>query len=242
MKNRRLSNFMKAILALADGRVFEGESFGAEGEALGEVVFNTSMTGYQEILTDPSYEGQLVAMTYPEIGNVGVNPEDVESRQPFMGIDTSFGIAFAKAQLGGGMRLPQGGKVFISVRDEDKPSVAPVAKKLYHAGFEIVATRGTAAYFEARGIPSEVVNKVQEGSPHIGDQVKNGEVAMVINTPTDAHSQADSYSIRRFALDYQVPYFTTIAGAEAAAEGIEYLKEREFDVKALQDYEAPLLP
>ena len=75
---------MKAILALADGKIFEGESFGAEGEALGEVVFNTSMTGYQEILTDPSYEGQLVAMTYPQIGNVGVNPEDVESRQPFM--------------------------------------------------------------------------------------------------------------------------------------------------------------
>jgi len=167
---------------------------------------------------------------------------EMKSTGEVMGIDTSFGIAFAKAQLGGGMRLPQGGKVFISVRDEDKPSVAPVAEKLYRAGFEIVATRGTAAYFEARGIPSEVVNKVQEGSPHIGDQVKNGEVAMVINTPTDAHSQADSYSIRRFALDYQVPYFTTIAGAEAAAEGIEYLKEREFDVKALQDYEAPLLP
>jgi carbamoyl-phosphate synthase small subunit len=75
---------MKALLALADGKVYEGSSFGAEGDALGEVVFNTSMTGYQEILTDPSYEGQLVAMTYPEIGNVGVNPEDVESRQPFV--------------------------------------------------------------------------------------------------------------------------------------------------------------
>jgi carbamoyl-phosphate synthase small subunit len=75
---------MKAILALADGRIFEGTSFGAEGEGIGEVVFNTSMTGYQEILTDPSYEGQLVAMTYPEIGNVGVNPEDVESRKPFV--------------------------------------------------------------------------------------------------------------------------------------------------------------
>lgn len=75
---------MKAILALADGRIFEGSSFGAPGEAIGEVVFNTSMTGYQEILTDPSYEGQLVAMTYPEIGNVGINPEDVESRKPFM--------------------------------------------------------------------------------------------------------------------------------------------------------------
>jgi carbamoyl-phosphate synthase small subunit len=75
---------MKAILALADGRCFEGEAFGAEGEALGEVVFNTSMTGYQEILTDPSYEGQLVAMTYPQIGNVGVNAEDVESRRPYV--------------------------------------------------------------------------------------------------------------------------------------------------------------
>src|SRR5690242_12481750 len=75
---------MKAILALADGRIFEGIGFGAEGEAVGEVVFNTSMTGYQEILTDPSYSGQLVAMTYPEIGNVGVNPEDVESRRPFV--------------------------------------------------------------------------------------------------------------------------------------------------------------
>jgi len=79
---------------------------------------------------------------------------------------------------------------------------------------------------------------VQEGSPHIADQIKEGKVAMVINTPTDAHSQADSFLIRRCALDYQVPYFTTIAGAEAAAEGIEYLKEREFDVKALQDYAA----
>src|SRR5437879_6906763 len=76
---------MKAILALADGRIFEGTAFGAEGEATGEVVFNTSMTGYQEILTDPSYEGQLVAMTYPEIGNVGVNREDVESRRPYVG-------------------------------------------------------------------------------------------------------------------------------------------------------------
>src|SRR5258706_15631100 len=75
---------MKAILALADGKCFEGLGFGAQGEAIGEVVFNTSMTGYQEILTDPSYEGQMVTMTYPEIGNVGVNPEDVESRKPYV--------------------------------------------------------------------------------------------------------------------------------------------------------------
>jgi carbamoyl-phosphate synthase large subunit len=167
---------------------------------------------------------------------------EMKSTGEVMGIDTSFGIAFAKAQLSGGMRLPSAGAVFISVRDEDKASVAPVAEKLFRAGFEIVATRGTAAYFAARGIPAETVNKVKDGSPHIGDRIKKGEIAMVINTPTDARSHADSYHIRRWALDYQVPYFTTIAGAEAAAEGIEYLKQREFDVKALQDYQTPVLP
>jgi carbamoyl-phosphate synthase large subunit len=167
---------------------------------------------------------------------------EMKSTGEAMGIDSSFGIAFAKAQLGGGMRLPKRGRVFISVRDEDKASVAPVAEKLHRVGFGIVATRGTAAFFEARGIPTETVKKVQDGSPHVGDQIKKGEVAMVINTPTDAHSHADSYLIRRWALDYQVPYFTTIAGAEAAAEGIEYLNERDFDVKALQDYGGPTSP
>ncbi|MGH7872173.1 MAG: carbamoyl-phosphate synthase large subunit, partial [Candidatus Binatia bacterium] len=167
---------------------------------------------------------------------------EMKSTGEVMGIDTSFGIAFAKAQLATGMRLPRAGKVFISVRDEDKGSASSVAEKLYRVGFGIVATRGTAAFFAAHGIPAEMVNKVQDGSPHIGDQVKKGEIAMVINTPTDAHSHADSYHIRRWALEYQVPYFTTIAGAEAAAEGIEYLNHREFDVKALQDYGGPALP
>jgi carbamoyl-phosphate synthase large subunit len=167
---------------------------------------------------------------------------EMKSTGEVMGIDSSFGIAFAKAQLGGGLRLPSSGRVFISVRAEDQPSVTPIAQKLHRNGFKIVATRGTAAFFEAHGVPSEVVKKIQEGTPHIGDRIKNGEIAMVINTPDDARSHADSYYIRRYALDYQVPYFTTIAGAEAAAEGIEYLKEREFDVKALQDYCTPPLP
>ena len=167
---------------------------------------------------------------------------EMKSTGEVMGIDTSFGLAFAKAQLGGGMRLPNEGKVFISVRDEDKPAATPIAQKLQAAGFQIIGTRGTAAHFRARGIEAQVVNKVQEGSPHIGDQIKNGEIAMVINTPRDAHSQADSYYIRRCALDYQVPYFTTMAGAEAAAEGIVFLKQREFDVRALQDYGAAPQP
>ena len=161
---------------------------------------------------------------------------EMKSTGEVMGIDHSFGLAFAKAQLGGGMRLPGSGKVFISIRDEDKTSAVAIAQKLHRAGFQIVATRGTAAFLAARGIPAKVVNKVQEGSPHIADQIKGAKIAMVINTPTDAHSQADSYYLRRCALDYQVPYFTTMAGAEAAAEGIEYLQQNEFEVQALQDY------
>jgi len=167
---------------------------------------------------------------------------EMKSTGEVMGIDTSFGIAFAKAQLAIGMRLPKAGRVFISVRDEDKPSASAIAQKLYALGFSIVATRGTAAYLAGHGVPAETVNKVQDGSPHIGDQIKKGEVAMVINTPQDAHSHADSYLIRRHALDYQVPYFTTMAGADAAAEGIEYLEQRDLEVHALQDYEAPPLP
>jgi carbamoyl-phosphate synthase large subunit len=167
---------------------------------------------------------------------------EMKSTGEVMGIDSSFGLAFAKAQLGGGMRLPKSGRVFISVKDEDKASATAIAKKLQGIGFQIVATRGTAAYFESHGVPAEVVNKIQDGAPHIGDQVKQGEIAMVINTPMDAHSHADSFQIRRYALDYQVPYFTTMAGADAAAEGIDYLKDFEFDVKALQEYGAPPLP
>ncbi|MBM2806435.1 MAG: carbamoyl-phosphate synthase large subunit, partial [Deltaproteobacteria bacterium] len=163
---------------------------------------------------------------------------EMKSTGEVMGIDESFGIAFAKAQLGGGMRLPKTGRVFISVRDEDKAGVTSVARRLQGVGFEIVATRGTADYFRTRGITCELVGKIQQGSPHIGDRIKAGEIAMVINTPEDARSHADSYAIRRCTLDYQVPFFTTVAGAEAAAEGIEYLIMGDFDVKALQDYGA----
>jgi len=162
---------------------------------------------------------------------------EMKSTGEVMGIDMSFGLAFAKAQLGGGMRLPRAGRVFISVRDEDKRGVVLIAQRLHRLGFQLVATRGTAAYLKDREIPVEVVNKVREGSPHIADAIQNGEIAIVINTPTGANSQADSYYIRRSALDYQVPYFTTIAGADAAVEGIELLKEHELEVQSLQEYQ-----
>lgn len=154
-----------------------------------------------------------------------------------MGIDKAFGLAFAKAQLGGGVRLPCQGRVFISVRDEDKARVLPIAQTLHRLGFQIVATRGTAAYFKNGAVPSERVNKIQEGSPHVADAIEKGEIAIVINTPRDAHSHADSFYLRRCALNCQIPYFTTVAGAEAAVEGIELLKDRTLEVQALQDYQ-----
>ncbi|HTM09656.1 MAG TPA: carbamoyl-phosphate synthase large subunit [Verrucomicrobiae bacterium] len=165
---------------------------------------------------------------------------EMKSTGEVMGIDATFGVAYAKAQLGAGTRLPQSGKVFISVRDEDKGPVTPVARRLAGLGFQIVATRGTAIHFEKNGIHAETIKKVQEGSPNAAEAIKKGEIAMVINTPTDAHSHADSFLLRRNAVDYQVPYFTTIAGADAAAEGIDLLKQRELDVQPLQDYLTPL--
>ncbi|HEX9878640.1 MAG TPA: carbamoyl-phosphate synthase large subunit, partial [Candidatus Binatia bacterium] len=167
---------------------------------------------------------------------------EMKSTGEVMGIDVSFGQAFAKAQQGGGMRLPLEGKVFISVRDEHKEKATDIAVKLHAMGFSIVATRGTSDHFRRRHIPSDVVNKIQEGKPHIADAIQRGEVAMVINTPTDAHSVADSYYIRRNALDFQVPYFTTLAGAEAAVEGISLLRHRELGVLSLQEYLRAAVP
>jgi len=176
---------------------------------------------------------------FPGVDTI-LGPE-MKSTGEVMGIDDYFGLAFAKAQLAAGMRLPKTGRVFISVRDDDKAAAAFIARRLYRIGFQIVATRGTARCFEERGISTEIVKKIQEDSPHIGDQIKNGEIAIVINTPEDARSYADSYAIRRHALDYQVPYFTTMAGADAATDAIEYLMQRDFEVKPLQEYEAAKL-
>ena len=161
---------------------------------------------------------------------------EMKSTGEVMGIDHSFGQAFAKAQLAGGVRLPIQGRVFVSVRDEHKEIAALIAWRLHSVGFEIMATVGTAAYLEKQGLPVQVVRKIHEGSPNVADAIRCGEVAMVINTPLGAHSHADSYYIRRSALEGQVPYFTTMAGAEAAAEGIEHLKQHDLRVRSLQEY------
>jgi carbamoyl-phosphate synthase large subunit len=160
---------------------------------------------------------------------------EMKSTGEVMGIDSSFAMAFAKAELSASTDLPMEGQVFVSVRDEDKRELETIARGLHEMGFQLIATRGTARHIKALGIPCAEINKVIQGSPHIVDCMKATEIAMVINTP-DAEGTADSFSIRRTALDLRLPYCTTMAGAQAAVEGILALKTLPFQVTALQDY------
>ncbi len=171
---------------------------------------------------------------FPGVDTI-LGPE-MKSTGEVMGIDRDFARAFAKAQLGAGVRLPLAGKVFISVRDSDKKHIVTPAKNLYDNGFELVATRGTATYLTEKGIPVRVINKVAEGRPHIVDAIKNNEIAMVINTTHGAQAVADSFSIRRNALINNVAYFTTTAGARAAVDGILAMQRQDLGVKPLQEY------
>jgi carbamoyl-phosphate synthase large subunit len=170
---------------------------------------------------------------FPGVDTI-LGPE-MKSTGEVMGIDGAFPMAFAKAELSAATDLPASGRVFISVRDDDKRELEPLARGLNEMGFSLVATAGTARHIRSLGIACEIVNKVTEGSPHIVDLMREGKIAMVVNTP-DASGTADSFSIRRTALEMKLPFFTTMAGARAAVEGIRALKNERFEVRALQDY------
>jgi carbamoyl-phosphate synthase large subunit len=161
---------------------------------------------------------------------------EMKSTGEVMGIDRKFGTAFAKAQIAAGMILPRAGKVFVSVRDEDKEALLQAAELLLRCGFTFVATRGTAAFLNGRGVPAETVLKINEGRPHVADLIKNGDIALVINTPQGAQSKADSYYIRRTALVYNIPYFTTLAAARAVSHAISDLIRDDLSVRSLQEY------
>ena len=171
---------------------------------------------------------------FPGVDTI-LGPE-MKSTGEVMGVDQSFAMAFVKAQFAAGNILPEEGKVFLSVRDRDKPATLPIAKQLAENGFSMVATRGTAAFLRQHGLSVEIVNKVLEGSPHIVDALQAGSIDLVINTTEGAQSIQDSFSIRRSSLECQVPYFTTVAGAEAAVEGIARLKQGLLGVCPLQAY------
>jgi len=169
--------------------------------------------------------------------DIVLGPE-MKSTGEVMGIDRTFGMAYAKSQLAAGVNLPLSGRVFLSIRPGDKAAILPVAKRLEEMGFELVATDGTASYLNAHGVKSGEVMKISQGRPNIVDLIKNNEIAMVINTPSGKKTHSDSYYLRRTALEYELPYFTTVAGALAAVEAIDALKKEELRVAALQDYYA----
>ncbi|PTM92620.1 carbamoyl-phosphate synthase large subunit [Mycoplana dimorpha] len=161
---------------------------------------------------------------------------EMRSTGEVMGLDTSFPLAFAKSQLGAGVDLPRDGAVFVSVRDEDKERVLPAIRILTEIGFKVLATSGTARFLGENGIEATKVNKVQEGRPHIEDAIRNRQVQLVINTTDGTKAISDSKSLRRAALMQKVPYYTTMAGAEAAAQAIKALKEGQLEVHPLQSY------
>ena len=169
----------------------------------------------------------------------GVDPvlsPEMKSTGEVMGIDQDFATAFAKAQLGGGVILPQSGKLFVSVKDSDKHIILPAVRQAQDLGFAICATSGTADYLAGEGIAVERVNKVAQGRPHIVDKIKDGEIALIFNTTEGWQSLKDSEDIRRSALMGKVPYFTTATGSVAAAQAIAALRDRNLEVRPLQSY------
>ncbi len=173
---------------------------------------------------------------FPFIKFPGVDPllgPEMKSTGEVMGISRSFGRAFAKAQLAGGDNIPQKGLVFISVRDEDKPAAQEIAKDLVDLGFELCATHGTARVLKDIGLSCQSVNKVREGQPHIVDMLKNDDIDLIVNTTEGKQAIADSFSIRRTALQHKVFYTTTMAGARATIDGLK--QKADITVYRIQD-------
>jgi carbamoyl-phosphate synthase large subunit len=161
---------------------------------------------------------------------------EMKSTGEVMGIDENFGLAYAKAQESSHNKLPLSGKVFISVKDKDKPGICRIVDKFQEMGFDVVATRGTAEHLMAKGIEVGIVNKVTEGRPHIVDLIKNKEIHFVINTVSGTQAQKDSFSIRQSALQYRVPFTTTLSGANAVVNAVEQLLRGKISIRSLKEY------
>jgi len=210
-------------LAKVAARCMVGRSLGEQGVTREVVPAHVSVK-----------EAVFPFIKFPGVDTV-LGPE-MKSTGEVMGIDGSFGAAFAKAQVGASTLLPTEGRAFISVPEAEQGAVVPVARRLAEAGFCLIATRGTAAHLRAAGVAAESINKVSEGSPHVVDAIQRGDIALVVNTPAGAESVRDAFPIRRAALECRVPYFTTLAAAAAAAEGIALMRRGPFTVRPLQDY------
>ncbi|MBM3625799.1 MAG: carbamoyl-phosphate synthase large subunit, partial [Alphaproteobacteria bacterium] len=201
-----------------------------------QIMAGAKLADFDPLQTRPEHVGVKEAVfpfaRFPGVDTV-LGPE-MRSTGEVMGLDSSFDAAFVKSQLGGGTKAPREGVVFVSVKDADKGRIIPAVRLLKEVGFSVVATGGTARYLVERGIAAQKLNKVSEGRPHIVDAIKNGSIALVFNTTEGAQALADSRSLRRAALLHKVPYYTTLAGAVAAAQGIRAYVSGDLKVRALQ--------
>jgi len=161
---------------------------------------------------------------------------EMKSTGEVMGLDRDYNVAFAKSQLGGGAKLPKQGTVFVSVRDSDKGRILDAIRTLRGLGFKVIATSGTQRYLTENGVDADKISKVAEGRPNIVDAIKNGQVQLVFNTTEGATALSDSRPLRRAALLHKVPYYTTLSGAVAAAQGIKAYLSGDLEVRALQSY------
>ena len=161
---------------------------------------------------------------------------EMKSTGEVMGVSSSFGIAFYKSQVAAGSILPKKGKIFISVKDEDKTDILVVAKKLCEMGFEIIATKGTSKVLLSNNIRAKMVGKIGEGGTEIPELIKTEEIKLIINTPSGQRGQSDMKPIRSLAVMHGVPCITTIQGAQAAVNGIESILKGDFSVKSIQEY------
>jgi len=171
---------------------------------------------------------------FPDV-DILLGPE-MKSTGEVMGIDHSFGLAFAKSQMAAGFKMPTKGSIFISVHDYHKDKIVPVAKSFQELGFKILATAGTAKHLKNHGIEATIIHKVSEGRPHVVDYIKNGDIQMVINTSVGRKSSRDAYHIRRGALTYNILYTTTLAGARALSEATKAIIDEDWQVCSLQEY------
>ena len=252
-RNLKVKGLMNAQFAVKDGQVylievnprasrtvpFVAKAIGAPiAKIAARVMAGEKLKDLPEINLDIDYIAVKEAV-FPFNRFPGVDPvlsPEMKSTGEVMGIDKDFATAFAKAQLGAGMSLPQSGKLFVSVKDSDKPHIVPAVQKVIELGFSVCATGGTADYLQEQGIEVERVNKVAQGRPHIVDKIIDGEIALVFNTTEGWQSLKDSEDIRRSALVNKVSYFTTASASLASAQAIEALKARKLEVCTLQDY------
>ncbi|WP_397594002.1 carbamoyl-phosphate synthase large subunit [Sphingorhabdus sp.] len=252
-RNLKVKGLMNAQFAVKDGSVylievnprasrtvpFVAKAIGAPiAKIAARVMAGEKLKDLPAIDLDIDYIAVKEAV-FPFARFQGVDPvlsPEMKSTGEVMGIDRDFATAFAKAQLGAGVVLPQSGKLFVSVKDSDKPHIVAAVQKVIELGFTVCATGGTADYLAEQGINVERVNKVAEGRPHIVDKIIDGEIALVFNTTEGWQSLKDSEDIRRSALMNKVSYFTTASASIAATQAIEALRMRKLEVCPLQDY------